>query len=81
MTKEEISKRLLELQRQERRERSELLKEHNEKYYSLEAELVAQCEATGHKFEALPNNGVNAPHFVTGRWPTKCIYCGKRDYA
>ncbi len=65
----------MELERYDRERRTELLS-------GLRAEVVARwavirdrCGVLGHEFEDLPDNGINAPHFYTGVWPRRCIWC------
>lgn len=75
--REDIGRRRSAMWRLERDERSKLLTEHHKRWNAAWATLHADCAAIGaHDWMALPNNGVNRPHFITGEWPKKCRWCG-----
>lgn len=71
-----LRRRLWELEKVEREERSILLAPHNEKWRRIRQDIKQQCEALGgHEWVAAPDNGFNAPHFMTGEWPMYCRHC------
>lgn len=71
-----IAKRA-DIAQREHDERRELLREHHAKFRAERLALAEECVAAGgHYWYELPNNGINAPHFITGEWPMACEWCG-----
>jgi hypothetical protein len=72
-----ISLQLQDLEWRECRERRALFADHNARFRAEREALAAACVAVGgHDWRTLPNNGINAPHFITGEWPMWCPWCG-----
>jgi hypothetical protein len=79
MTKREISDKRFELERQERKEKEILLKEHDEKFRSARLQLYALCYASG-THEVKPCHGeISGPNFA-GQFPYSCFNCGAIEW-
>ena len=70
---DEVWKRSIAIDKQERSERMDLLKEHQAKWRAVRAQLVVDCEADhGHVWRY----SNMSPHFLTGELPEVCGHCG-----
>lgn len=67
----EIWNRRVDIDRRERKERAELLKDHNDKYFKERAALIAECEKIGHVEGNFHDNGLGWTWFY-------CRNCGGR---
>lgn len=70
----------LALESWDRGERLALLAAHVEERHRRQAELQARCsETVGHEMKPIIGER-GRPHWITGKIPTHCIWCGMEGY-
>ena len=81
MTLDEIAKAAKDLEKRDREERHAALRAISDKFRLEKLALWQACEDNGgHFFVPMPENGINHPHWKTGKWRATCRCCKISGY-